>query len=78
MTDADDEPRAVIVLVVRDREIPLGTIDPGIRCDLGLIDTILRLRLAATRLGWSIRVTHADDELRELVELVGLTDCFGA
>lgn len=75
MKDIDDEPRPRIVLVVGDREIPCGTIHPAIRRDLGLLETILRLRLVATRLGWSIRVIQADDDLRELVELVGLTDC---
>lgn len=44
------------------------------RCDLRTVDDLLRLRLAAARLGLSIRVTGVDDRLRELVELVGLAD----
>ena len=77
MRDIGGEPRAVMVLVVGNREIPLGRIEPTTRCDLGLIDEILRLRLAASRLGWSVRLTHADDAVRELVELIGLTECLG-
>ncbi|MGH8983452.1 MAG: hypothetical protein ACRDY6_06195 [Acidimicrobiia bacterium] len=77
MASTDDQARAVIVLDMGERAIPLGSIDPATRCDLALIDDILRLRLAATRLGWSIRLTHVDRDLRELVELVGLSDCLG-
>ena len=68
-------PRAVIVLVAGDRRILLGTISPATRCDLGLVDDILRLRLAVTRFGWSLRLLHVADHLRELISLVGLDDC---
>lgn len=75
MRDTGGEPRAVLVLVVGDREIPFRRIEPATRCDLGLIDDILRLRLAATRLGWGIRLTHVDHDVRGLLELIGLADC---
>jgi hypothetical protein len=77
MASTDDQAKAVIVLDMGERAVPLGSIDPATRCDLALIDDILRLRLAATRLGWSIRLTDVDRDLRELVELVGLSDCLG-
>jgi hypothetical protein len=67
----------VILLVTGERELLLGSIGPAVRCDLGLIDAILRLRLAALRLGWAIRLTDVDRDLGELVGLVGLDDCLG-
>jgi hypothetical protein len=41
--------------------------------DLGLVDALARLQLEARRLGGSIRVQPCD-ELRELLELVGLSE----
>ena len=77
MPGTDDAPRTLVVLVVGDREIPLGTIHRGERGDLGLIDDLLRLRSAVARRGWTIRLTHVDREMLELVELVGVRDCLG-
>jgi len=77
MAVIDGEPRAVIVAVVADREFPFGVIDSTTRCDLALIDRILRIRLAGIRHGWSIRLTNVDRDLRDLVELVGLTEYLG-
>ena len=77
MAGTDSEPRATLVVVVADREFPFGVIDATTRCDLVLIDRILRMRLAGTRQGWSIRLTNVDRDLRDLLELVGLTDCLG-
>lgn len=75
MPDADDPPRAVVVLVAGDLQIPLGAIERRARCDLALLDELLRLRLAFGRRGWSMRLTQVDDETRELLDLVGLGDC---
>ena len=78
MPDADDPPRAVVVLVGwGGGEILLGAIDHGTRCDLALVDDLLRLRMAVARRGWSIRLAHPDQDLRDLVELVGLGECLG-
>lgn len=78
MAETGGEPCVRIVLVAADREIPLGAFGaPTAPGDLGLIDGILRLRLAATRRGWSIRLTWVRDDLRELIDLAGLTDCLG-
>jgi hypothetical protein len=78
MPDADDPPRAVVVLVVcGGGEIVLGAIAHSAHCDLDLLDDLLRLRMAVARRGWSIRLTHPDQDLRELVELVGLGECLG-
>ena len=78
MRDADDPPRAVVLLVaLGGGEILLGAIDHGAHCDLDLVDDLLRLRMAVARRGWSIRLTQPDQDLRELVELVGLGECLG-
>ena len=78
MPDANDPPRAVVVLVVvGSGEILLGAIDHSARCDLALVDSLLRLRMAVARRGWSIRLLQPDQHLRELVELVGLGECLG-
>lgn len=40
--------------------------------DLGLVDALARLKLAARRLGCSLRVREPSVELVELLDLVGL------
>lgn len=55
---------------------------PGVaRCDLAgiepdavTVDALARLQLAAHRLGCEVRLRHASDELRELIDFLGLTD----
>ncbi len=47
------------------------------RPDLGLVDEVARLQLAARRLGCSIWLRHACPDLRQLLELVGLHDVVG-
>jgi hypothetical protein len=68
----------VIVLVVGGRDRVLGHIDGNIRCDLELVDDLLRLHLAARRRGWTIRLVELRPDLRELVELVGVADLLGS
>jgi hypothetical protein len=65
------ESRAVIVLVLDQREVPVGTIAGATRCDFELVDAILRLQLAAAAMGLSIQLRDVQPELRELVELSG-------
>jgi hypothetical protein len=67
-------PRAVVVLVQDGREVILGSVDGATRCDLGLVEDLLRLQLLAQRFGWSIRITEVRADLRELFDLVGLTE----
>ena len=73
MDAADDRPRAVVVLLRDDREVLLGPVYGPDRCDLGFVDGLLRVQLAARRFGWSIKLREVRPDLRELVELVGLT-----
>lgn len=58
--------------VVGSTEVPVARISAAERCDLALVEDILRLRLVAGRLGWSIELRDVDDHLAELVRLVGL------
>ena len=68
----DDGPRAVVVLLRDGEEVLLGAVDAPDRCDLGVVDGLLRVQLTARRFGWSIRLRDVRPELLELVELVGL------
>jgi len=46
----------------------------GVHRDLAVVDALARLQLSAQRLGWSIRIRNADDELCALLRFVGLED----
>jgi ABC-type transporter Mla MlaB component len=75
--DANAAPWAVIALVVDDRAVPIGAVSATARCDIGTLDSLLRLCLAARRQGLSIRLTAVHRDLRELAELAGVTDQLG-
>jgi hypothetical protein len=77
MSDFGERPRAEIVLVMDRRELSVGHIPAGARCDLSLVDAILRLQLAALALGWSIRLQQVCPHLRELAEFVGCSERLG-
>jgi hypothetical protein len=75
LTGVDEErerPRAVVVLEREGHEVLLGPVYGEGRCDLGFVDDLLRVQLAARRFGWSIRLREVRPDLLELVELVGL------
>jgi hypothetical protein len=75
MTTKDQpRPAAVIVIVAGGRCLRVGQIDGSVPCDLALVEHLLRLRLAARRRGWAIRLVELRSDLRELVELVGVVD----
>jgi hypothetical protein len=42
--------------------------------DLGIVDALARLQLAARRSGYEVSVADAPNDLRELIELAGLSD----
>ena len=46
-------------------------------CDLALVDQILRLQLVVARRGWTLRLTDVDDDLRDLMHLVGVNERLG-
>ena len=42
--------------------------------DLGTVESLARLQLAARRCGLELRLRHVPDELRELITFVGLAE----
>ena len=54
-------------------DVLLGSVYGPERCDLGFVEDLLRVQLAARRFGWSIVLREVRPDLLELVELVGLT-----
>jgi len=46
----------------------------GVEPDAVVVDALARLQLAAARRGCRVRLANASEGLRELVELLGLTD----
>jgi hypothetical protein len=63
----------VVVLRRDGGEVLLGPVYVAGRCDLALLDDLLRVQLAARRFGWCIRLREVREDLRELIELAGLT-----
>jgi hypothetical protein len=45
--------------------------------DLGLVDALAHLQLAARRNGWWIRLRDLDEDLRALLDFVGLAEVLG-
>jgi hypothetical protein len=73
VSEADDKPTTV-ALVARDgMEVIVGRVDAR-EPDLALVDALARMQLNARRRGCSVCVRDATEELRLLVELVGLAD----
>jgi ABC-type transporter Mla MlaB component len=50
----------------------------GVQCDAVTVDALARLQLAARRRGCRVCLCNASEELRGLVEFMGLTDVFAA
>jgi hypothetical protein len=66
-------PRAVVVLRREGDDVLLGPVYGPDRCDLGFVEDLLRVQLAARRFGWTIRLVEVRDDLRELIEMVGVS-----
>ena len=65
-----------VVLFLRGDEVVLGRL-VGPRPDLALVDALARLQLAALRRGCTIRLDDPCEELRGLLDLVGLAELVG-
>lgn len=48
-----------------------------VMAELGIVDALARLQLAARRSGYEIAVTEAPADLLDLIELAGLTEVLG-
>lgn len=73
MSVSVDRPRAVIVLVAGEQRCVVAVVDNAVRCDLRLVERLLWLRLSAQRTGWCLLLEDIDDDLRQLLDLVGVT-----
>ena len=67
-----DRPRAVVVVVAGDGHRYVVAIESAVPCDLDLVNRLLWLRLATRRLGWLVLLEDIDDDLRDLLDLVGV------
>jgi hypothetical protein len=74
MADGPAAPRARVELLAPGRSVDLGPIAPRASCDGELVDDLLRFDLAARRLGWRLRLHGVDDELAEVLHLLGVAD----
>jgi len=66
---ADD----VVLIVDAESDEVLGYVDAR-RPDLALVESLARLQLRARRRGERVRLRNVSDELRGLLELVGLDE----
>lgn len=73
MPDAGENHTTVVLVVDDGREVVVDRLD-GRRPDLALVDSLLRLQLAARRRGWRVALRDPGADLRALLELTGLTD----
>ena len=62
-----------VLIVNADTDEVLGYVDAS-RPDLALVESLARMQLRARRRGERVRLRNVSDELRGLLELVGLTD----
>jgi STAS domain len=61
----------VVLIVDADTDEVLGHVDAR-SADLALVEALARLQLSARRRGERVRLRNVSDELRALLELVGL------
>ena len=76
MADAEHGPRAVVELVQGERSILLGVVQARARGDLQVLDDLLKLQVLARRMGWRVRISECRQELRELFDLMGMSERF--
>jgi hypothetical protein len=73
MADTGDTRVTVVMVVDSGSEVVVGHLDAR-RPDLALVDALVRLQLAACRRGWLMDLRDLPEDLRGLLELVGLAD----
>ena len=65
--------RDAVLIVNADTDEVLGYVDAS-RPDLALVESLARMQLRARRRGERVRLRNVSDDLRGLLELVGLAD----
>jgi anti-anti-sigma regulatory factor len=71
--DAGDIPTTVVMVATDGSELVVGRVDAR-RADLALVDALVRFQLVARREGGRLRLRNVSEELRRLLELVGLAE----
>jgi hypothetical protein len=77
MSASEARPRAAIVVIAGDRRHLVATVDHRVPCDLDLVHRLLWLRLSAHRLGCRLFLEDVDDDLHDLLDLVGAASSLG-
>ncbi len=72
--ERDDDSTTIVVVVDGDTVVARWRVEDPARPDLLMVETMARLHLAAPRLGLHIRLERPSEELRQLVDLVGLAE----
>jgi hypothetical protein len=72
MRDGPDTLSTLVVVVDDGTELVVGHMGPE-RPDLGCVNRLARLQLAARRCGWGVVVRDPHPSLEGLLELVGLS-----
>lgn len=67
-----DDSDATVVVLCGGREVASWPLSPSARLDLGVVDDLARLQLAAGRVGYTVRVRGAGAALAGLLDLAGL------
>jgi hypothetical protein len=73
MRSGEGQARAVVVMMVGGHPLVVA-VDPSVPCDVGLVDRLLWMILNARRAGSPVHLAAVDDELAELLDLVGVSD----
>ena len=73
MDDLGGTPTTVLMVIDDGGDVVAGRVDAQ-RPDLALIDGLVRLQLIIRRRGWKMRLEQVPEDLRALLELVGLAE----
>jgi hypothetical protein len=71
VTSVEHPPRAVVLVLDGDVTVATFAVD-GAAPALFVVDAVARLRVAAARLGWDVRLAACGAGLREVLDLAGL------
>lgn len=66
----------VVILLEEGTEVVAASLHAR-EPDLALVDALLRMKLIARRCGWRMRLDDPSDELRALLDFVGLGEALG-
>lgn len=70
----EDTRAAVAVLIGPTEQVVLGPVERMGECGWALVDDLLRLHVLAGRFGWHLRLVDVATDLRELIDLAGVSD----